>query len=74
MSRDPIKLRIETIDNYPVFLGFRDYTIIPQRLDIIFYKGINYKIIYRKFVYNIGNDDIKEIILKVEEIKKEIKI
>lgn len=74
MTKKPTKLRMETTGNSPVFLGFREYDFIPERNDVVFYKGINYKVKYRKFIYNVGNDDLSEIILKLEEIDKKLKI
>lgn len=66
----PIRLKFEYENGDLVFMNFRENRIIPDRNDIIFWEGENYKIKYRKFIYSIGNRDLETVIFKVEKIDK----
>jgi hypothetical protein len=66
--KDAICIFVETQNGQKIFTGFRKYEFLPQRNDVIGYKGKNYKIIYRKFVFVLGNKQVGEIKIVVKEI------
>lgn len=69
-TNKPIKLIIETEEGSRVMYGFKDYPQMPTRNDVVGYKGENYKVIYRKFIYLVGNSEIDTVVLKVQLIDK----
>lgn len=66
----PIKLRFELEDGTLIFKNYKENINIPFRNDIVFWEGNNYKVFYRKFIYNLGNSDLDSVICKVKKIDK----
>lgn len=70
MFNPTIKIAVEKIKGGPVFISSKTFLEIPNRNDVIFYDGKNYKVVYRKFIYLVANNDLDKVVLKVEEIDK----
>ena len=70
MFQPTITVKMEKENGHPVFLGSKNYLEIPNRNDVVFYEGKNFKVLYRKFIYNSVNNDLDRVILKVDEIDK----
>lgn len=67
---DPITVKVTTDKGKQLIYSKKHHPHIPSRNDVIFWEGENYKVIYRKFIYNVGNQELSRVHIKVQQIDK----